>query len=99
MGNANVSNRFRAAAGALLSVVLSVACARAYADDDVDTLARDVDRLVSLRQVKDLQRSYAQYAQSGQWGEMAGLFTANATFIRGTETVTGRKAIAAWLTR
>ena len=93
-----MSNRFRAA-GALLSIVLSVACARAFADDNIDTLARDVDRVVSLRQVKDLQRSYAQYAQSGQWDEMAGLFTANATFIRGTETVTGRKAIAAWLTR
>lgn len=87
------------AAGALLCLALGVACARSYAADDVDTLARDVDRLISLRQVKDLQRSYAQYAQSGQWNEMAGLFTSNATFIRGDETLNGRKAIANWLTR
>ena len=93
-----MSNRFRAA-GAFLSVVLSLACARAFAADDVDSLARDVDRLTSLRQVKDLQRSYAQYAQSGRWDDMAGLFTDNATFIRGTETLNGRKAIADWLTR
>jgi hypothetical protein len=90
--------RFRAA-GALLCLVLGFACAQASAADDVDALARDVDRLISLRQVKDLQRSYAQYAQSGQWAEMADLFTTNATFIRGTETFTGRKAIAEWLAR
>ena len=93
-----MSIRFRAA-GALLCLALGIASARTYAADDVDTLARDVDRLVSLRQVKDLQRSYAQYAQSGQWNEMAGLFTNDATFIRGTETLSGRKAIANWLTR
>ncbi|MEJ0035873.1 MAG: nuclear transport factor 2 family protein [Gammaproteobacteria bacterium] len=73
---------------------------RTYAADDVDTLARDVDRVICIRQVKDLQRSYAHYGQSGQWDEMASLFTANATFIRGTETVTGgRAAIADWLKR
>ena len=93
-----MSIQFRAF-GAFLSAVLALACTQAYAVDDIDTLARDVDRLVFLRQVKDLQRSYAQHAQAGQWGEMAGLFTDNATFIRGTETLTGRKPIADWLTR
>ena len=90
--------RFRSA-GAILSVVLGIFCAEACAADDVDALARDVDRLISLREVKDLQRSYAQHAQSGHWTEMAALFTNDATFIRGTETVSGRKAIAQWLTR
>ena len=90
--------RFRAG-GALLCVVLGLAGASASAADDVDSLARDVDRLLSLRQVKDLQRSYAHYAQYGQWSEMAALFTKDATFIRGTETVNGRTAIEGWLTR
>ncbi len=98
-GGFNVSIRFRAA-GALPCLLLSFACVRTYAADDVDTLARDVDRVICIRQVKDLQRSYAHYGQSGQWDEMASLFTANATFIRGTETVTGgRAAIADWLKR
>jgi hypothetical protein len=83
----------------LLCLFLVFTGAQAWAAEDIDTLARDVDRLISLRQVKDLQRSYAQYAQSGQWDEMAALFTGNATFIRGAETLTGRKAIADWLTR
>ncbi|MEJ1964938.1 MAG: nuclear transport factor 2 family protein [Gammaproteobacteria bacterium] len=93
-----MSYRFRAA-GAILCFVLGLACAQTHAANDVDTLARDVDRLVSLRQVKDLQRSYAQYAQSGQWDQMASLFATNATFIRGTEILNGRAAIEDWLTR
>ena len=91
-----MSIRFRAG-GAFLCVVLGFA--GACAADDVDTLARDVSRLTSLRQVKDLQRSYAHYAQSGQWNAMAALFAKDATFIRGTETLHGRKAIEQWLTR
>jgi hypothetical protein len=74
-------------------------CAGARAADDVDALARDVDRLDSVRQVKDLQRRYAHYAQFGLWNEMSSLFTGNASFIRGAETVQGQAAIADWLTR
>jgi hypothetical protein len=65
--------------------------------DDVNTLARDVDRLVSVRQVKDLQRSYAQLAQYGRWNDMAGLFTSDAQFTWGRESLYGRTAISAWL--
>ena len=54
-------------------------CTPSRAADDVDSLARDVDRLTSLRQVKDLQRSYAQYEQFGLWDEMASLFTSSAS--------------------
>jgi len=86
-------------AGVILSVLLALVCARARAADDVDSLARDVDRVLSLRQVKDLQRTYAQLAQLGQWDAMAALFTNEATFIRGADTVSGRKAIAEWLMR
>jgi hypothetical protein len=91
-----VSNRFRAAS-AVLCFILGLGCAQTYAADDVDTLARDVDRLNSVRQVKDLQRRYAHFAQAGQWDEMASSYTANASFIRGTETLSGRAAIASWL--
>jgi hypothetical protein len=97
-----VSIRFRAA-GAFLSLVLVLACAQTYAADDADalvnTLARDVDRVISLRQVKDIQRAYAHYGQAGEWDKMASLFTSNGSLIRGTETVSGRKAIAEWLMR
>jgi hypothetical protein len=82
----------RTIAASVLSLFLALACAPILADD-VDSLARDVDRLTSLRQVKDLQRSYAQLAQFGQWGRMAALFTTDATFISGAQAVQGRVAI------
>ena len=44
------------------------------AQTSLDELARDVDRAESLRTVKNLQRTYAQYAQYGLWNEMADLF-------------------------
>jgi SnoaL-like domain len=87
----------RILAGSLPLLVLALACAPLFAADDVDSLARDVERLTSLRQVKDVQRSYAQYQQYGLWDEMATLFTANATFIRGAQTLVGRDAIEAFL--
>ncbi len=64
-----------------------------------DELARDVDRAESMRAVKNLQRTYAQYAQFGLWNEMATLFSGNASFTFDDETVQGPKAIAAWLTQ
>jgi len=65
--------------------------------DDVDTLARDVDRIESLREVKDLQRQYAHYAQFGMWKEMAELFAVDASFIHGTQALKGPQAIAGFL--
>jgi hypothetical protein len=44
----------------LCLVLVPIGTPALAANDDVDTLARDVERLISLRQVKDLQRSYAQ---------------------------------------
>jgi hypothetical protein len=98
-----MKNRFRSVS-ALLSPVLVAAClfmpsVRACAADDVDVLARDVDRLESVRQVKDLQRTYAQYAQYGLWDEMAGLFARDASFIHGSMKIKGDAAIAEWLIR
>ena len=90
-----MSTRFRGLS-TLLCVALGLTCVQAYAADNVDTLARDVDRLISLRQVKDVQRSYAHFALAGSWDEMAALFSADAKLIRDTETISGRKAIAEW---
>lgn len=91
--------RLHASAAFLLLLIVGLACTQVRAADDQDALARDVDRLISLRQVKDLQRSYAHYAQFGLWDEMANLFAADAKLIRGSETIRGRGAIAEWLTR
>jgi len=63
----------------------------------IDTLARDVDRVESLRAVKNLQRRYAQLSQFGQWKAMAALFSAQGTLRWGDDTVTGPAAIEAWL--
>src|SRR5512147_2451357 len=63
-----------------------------------DELARDVDRAESMRTVKNLQRTYAQYSHFGLWNEMAGLFASDATFIFDDQTIKGRAAIAAFLT-
>jgi hypothetical protein len=63
----------------------------------IDELARDVSREESLRAVKDVQRSYAQYAQFGLWGAMAGEFAANGRIVWGGRTIEGSAAIAAWL--
>lgn len=63
----------------------------------LDELARDVERVESLRAVKDLQRSYAQYSQFALWDEMAPLFARDARIMWGDKAVTGQKAIAEWL--
>ena len=63
----------------------------------LDTLARDIARVESLRAVKDVQRRYAQLSQFGRWQDMADLFARNGVLQSGAKTVTGRSAIAAWL--
>ena len=64
---------------------------------DINELARDVSRLESLRAVKDLQRTYAQYAQFGLWTAMAEMFSANGAIQSEDRTIRGHDAIAAWL--
>lgn len=68
------------------------------AQPTLNELARDVDRAESMRAVKNLQRTYAQYSQFGLWNEMADLFAEQGTYIFDEETVKGRKAIATYLT-
>ena len=85
----------------MLLVALALSCSFHSADpgDDesyshrVDRLALEVERAVAVRAVKDLQRSYAQYAQFGLWSEMTSLFTERAEFINGKENIQGRTAI------
>jgi len=59
----------------------------------VDRLAQDVERAESVRHVKRLQETYAQYSQFGLWDEMAALFADDAVLVRGDDTVVGRDAI------
>ena len=59
----------------------------------VDRLAQNVERAESVRQVKRLQDTYAQYSQFGLWDEMAALFAEDAEMIRGADRVSGRAAI------
>lgn len=87
------------AAFALLSLLipLPAAAQNSAPSPELNALARDVDRIESLRTVKDLQRHYAQYAQFGLWDEMAALFASDAELIWGDRTIRGRSAISAWL--
>src|SRR5689334_4893030 len=84
--------------------VLAVACsllvapALAAGQSPVDVLARGVERAESVRAVKALQRTYAQYSQYGLWEEMAALFADDGRLTLGDDAVTGRAAIAAFLT-
>ncbi len=92
-------NRILSLGRRLLAVALfALAGVGAQAADSLDALAQDVVRLESLRQVKDLQRTYVHLAQAGLWNEMGALFASDAQFIHGEERVTGGTAIARWLT-
>jgi len=83
---------------ALAALVLAIG-QPVRAQDSLDSLARDVDRLESLRAVKDIQRHYAQYGQYGLWNEMAALFADSATLKWGEASVSGKAAIKAWLAK
>jgi hypothetical protein len=87
----------------MLMLVLALGLAAPLrADPALDKLARDVTRAESVRAVKTLQRSYAQYAQFGLWRDVADLFTPEASFrfdglVTPGETAKGKAAIAAFL--
>src|SRR5690606_29861867 len=83
-------------AEAAFGVLVALACVSlpALAQTDppaevvrVDRLAQNVERAESVRQVKRLQESYAQYSQFGLWDEMAALFADDAELIRGGDNV------------
>jgi len=66
--------------------------------EEVEQLARDVERANSLRDVKNLQYSYSQYAQFGLIDEIVGLFSSNAsiTVVDTGQVHTGPAAIRAY---
>ncbi len=88
---------------ALVCAMLAMLCAwPVNAAADLDEFARDVDRTGSIRAVKDLQSSYAQYAQFGLWREVAALFSSDGSFIFDgsvgpAQTAKGADAIAHFL--
>jgi hypothetical protein len=59
----------------------------------VQRLAQNVERAESVRAVKRLQETYAQYSQFGLWTDMATLFTDNAQLSYGKDNQQGRQAI------
>lgn len=76
--------------------------AQARPADSVDILARDLDRLESLRAVKTLTRSYAQYAQYGLWNQVGALFAPGGSYVfdgqvKASQIVRGPAGIAAYL--
>src|SRR5690606_2635233 len=71
-------NRVLTLLGAVLALLM--ATASAHADEALDEFARDVARTESVRDVKTLTRSYAQYAQFGLWDEIGALFTPDGSF-------------------
>jgi len=89
----------------LLMIAMAFACSSCLDEADdvglytsrINRLVLEVERAESVRAVKTLQRSYAQYVQFGLWNEMASLFTERARFIRGTENIEGRTAIGDYL--
>src|SRR5690606_34148293 len=84
-------------AALLFFVGVPAASAQDVSSTQVDELAREVSRVESVRAVKDLQRTYAQYAQFGLWDEMATLFSRDARIVWGEETISGPAALANWL--
>ncbi|KAF2710587.1 hypothetical protein K504DRAFT_355318, partial [Pleomassaria siparia CBS 279.74] len=63
----------------------------------LDSLARDVERVESIRTIKDIQRSFSQLAQFGRYDDMAALFSRNGTLVWGNATAKGLAAIEVWL--
>ncbi len=92
-----MTTRTARAALATLALMLAPTAPAMAAEESGDALARDVSRLESLRQVKDLQRSYANYAQFGLWGDMADMFAAQGVVQWGETRIEGRAAILRWL--
>jgi len=85
---------------AVLASILPVA--PAHAEQALDDFARKVSRTESVRDVKTLTRSYAQYAQFGLWNEIGALFTQDGTFtfdglVKPAQKAQGPAQIAAFL--
>lgn len=67
------------------------------ADATASKLEYEIGLSASLGKIKDLQYTYAEYAQFGLWDEMAALFADDASIVIGERTIRGRPAIRAYL--
>ncbi|KAF2198744.1 hypothetical protein GQ43DRAFT_492914 [Delitschia confertaspora ATCC 74209] len=63
----------------------------------LNSLARSISRVESIREIKDVQKQFAQLAQFGRFNDMASLFTNNGTLKWGNQTAAGPSAIEHWL--
>jgi len=66
----------------------------------LNSLARDLQRVESVREIKDLTRAFAQLAQVGRWADMSALFSGNGSLRwddRETSIANGPAAIKTWL--
>jgi hypothetical protein len=89
-------------AGILCAMLAMLSAWPAQADAGLDAFARDVERAEGVRAVKNLQASYAQYAQFGLWKEAGALFSREGSFIfdgsvKPAQTAKGGAAIAEFL--
>ena len=82
-----------AALGILQVVVAGDDSASLSAVARVHRLAQNVERAESVRAVKRLQETYAQYSQFGLWSDMAALFADDAQLSYGKDNEQGRQAI------
>jgi hypothetical protein len=69
----------------------------AAASSPLDTLARNVTRVESIRHIKNIQKQISHLAQFGQWHSISQLFTHNGTFTWGNTTINGVATIEKWL--
>jgi len=73
--------------------------ARAASASPLNELARDVERVESIREIKDLTATFSQLAQHGGYTEMAALFSSSGVLTWGNFSVKGPEAIERWLKR
>jgi hypothetical protein len=69
----------------------------AGAASPLNALARDVTRVESVRQIKNIQKQVSHLAQFGQWHSISQLFTPNSTFMWSNTTINGASSIEQWM--
>ncbi|MEG3149078.1 nuclear transport factor 2 family protein [Sphingomonas sp. ZT3P38] len=71
--------------------------AGATPDADLATLEARAAGIRAIREIKRLQHSWAQFAEAGQWGDMAALFASAGTLSAPPVSIAGRVAVHAHL--
>ena len=78
-------------------LLIAASWSLALAVSPLDSLARDVVRVESIRHIKNVQKQLSHLTQFGQWNSVAQLFAPDATFIWGNITIHNTSAIEQWL--